>query len=337
MSELLASVLTAFDAKVDDLTNKVKFISAMGGNIAAYDFGVSEPTQVALIEYSANEVWEGEGVFELNALNPSQSTYTVVKEGEETVVHSLLEIFNSTRVNNLFDNNCWELTNTPNTIPAVYEWINIGKEATPIASDIISGTAKLYQTSGENTDGSISQAGIKSLIDGIPAGPIGPQGIQGETGPIGPQGIQGEIGPIGPQGPQGPQGPTGSQGVQGPQGPQGIQGVQGETGPIGPQGPQGIPGPIGLTGIGVTLEKLASTLLAIDWGVDGLSGLYKYELSYAGILANSEVTLVPANASVDVVIVARIYPYVLVEAGKITIYAKNKPLTNIDVIIGIRN
>ena len=45
-----------------------------------------------------------------------------------------------------------------------------------------------------------------------PAGPVGPQGIQGEVGPagpVGPQGIQGEVGPAGPQGIQGEVGPAG--------------------------------------------------------------------------------------------------------------------------------
>jgi len=47
-------------------------------------------------------------------------------------------------------------------------------------------------------------------------GPIGPQGIPGETGATGPQGIQGETGATG------------------------SQGIQGETGPIGPQGAPGV-------------------------------------------------------------------------------------------------
>jgi hypothetical protein len=54
-----------------------------------------------------------------------------------------------------------------------------------------------------------------------PAGPWGPQGMQGRTGA---------------PGPTGPQGRTGTQGAMGP------TGVQGRTGP-GPTGPQGKTGP----------------------------------------------------------------------------------------------
>ena len=82
-------------------------------------------------------------------------------------------------------------------------------------------------------------------------GPIGPQGLQGETGatgPIGPQGLQGETGATGPTGPTGPQGLQGETGATGPTGPQGLQGETGATGPTGPQGLQGETGATGPTG-----------------------------------------------------------------------------------------
>jgi len=60
------------------------------------------------------------------------------------------------------------------------------------------------------------------------AGPVGPQGPQGESGPVGPQGPQGEPGPVGQQGPAG---------------------SQGERGPAGDPGPQGLPGTAGRDGI----------------------------------------------------------------------------------------
>ena len=51
--------------------------------------------------------------------------------------------------------------------------------------------------------------GLKDLIDVIPVGPPGPQGIPGEPGAQGETGVQGDTGPQGLQGDQGPQGEPG--------------------------------------------------------------------------------------------------------------------------------
>ena len=118
-----------------------------------------------------------------------------------------------------------------------------------------------------------AQSALNDLLQGIRdgdfiglPGPAGPQGPQGVQGPAGPQGPQGEVGPAGPQGPRGTQGVNGPQGIQGPKGdpgprgdvgpqgevgPVGPRGLQGETGPAGPEGPkgeQGIQGPVGPVG-----------------------------------------------------------------------------------------
>lgn len=112
-----------------------------------------------------------------------------------------------------------------------------------------------------------AQSALNDLLQGIRdgdfiglPGPAGPQGPQGVQGPAGPQGPQGEVGPVGPQGPRGTQGVNGPQGIQGPKGdpgPKGDVGPQGEVGPVGPrglqgetgpQGPQGIQGPVGPVG-----------------------------------------------------------------------------------------
>lgn len=112
-----------------------------------------------------------------------------------------------------------------------------------------------------------AQSALNDLLQGIQdgdfiglPGPAGPQGPQGVQGPAGPQGPQGEVGPVGPQGPRGTQGVNGPQGIQGPKGdpgPKGDVGPQGEVGPVGPrglqgetgpQGPQGIQGPVGPAG-----------------------------------------------------------------------------------------
>lgn len=104
-----------------------------------------------------------------------------------------------------------------------------------------------------------AQSALNDLLQGIRdgdfiglPGPAGPQGPQGVQGPVGPQGPQGEVGPVGPQGPRGVQGNNGPQGIQGPKGdpgPKGDVGPQGEVGPVGPRGLQGETGPQGEQGI----------------------------------------------------------------------------------------
>ena len=103
-----------------------------------------------------------------------------------------------------------------------------------------------------------AQSALNDLLQGIRdgdfiglPGPAGPQGPQGVQGPAGPQGPQGEVGPVGPQGPRGAQGVNGPQGIQGPKGdpgPRGDVGPQGEVGPVGPRGLQGDTGPAGPEG-----------------------------------------------------------------------------------------
>jgi hypothetical protein len=75
----------------------------------------------------------------------------------------------------------------------------------------------------------------------------------------------------------------------------------------------------------VTSIDLASGSWALN------DGLYEYEYSNALILSTSIVTVVPDNVDIDIVIDAEILPYVLVEAGSITLYAKNAPSGNIQV------
>ena len=61
-------------------------------------------------------------------------------------------------------------------------------------------------------------------------GPIGLQGLKGDTGAKGSIGLQGDTGPAGQQGPKGDTGATGNTGLQGSIGPQGLKG---DTGPKG--------------------------------------------------------------------------------------------------------
>ena len=142
--------------------------------------------------------------------------------------------------------------------PASPAWVQLVEEINAEA-EAAKAAAKIANESAIK-----AQSALNDLLQGIRdgdfiglPGPAGPQGPQGVQGPAGPQGPQGEVGPVGPQGPRGTQGVNGPQGIQGPKGdpgPKGDVGPQGEVGPVGPRGlqgetgPQGIQGPVGPAG-----------------------------------------------------------------------------------------
>lgn len=137
--------------------------------------------------------------------------------------------------------------------PASPAWVQLVEEINAEA-EAAKAAAKIANESAIK-----AQSALNDLLQGIRdgdfiglPGPAGPQGPQGVQGPAGPQGPQGEVGPIGPQGPRGVQGNNGPQGIQGPKGdpgPKGDVGPQGEVGPVGPRGLQGETGPQGEQGI----------------------------------------------------------------------------------------
>ena len=98
---------------IKELANRTEFLKrktdaiiglSPGGFLDAYDFETDDPTQQALTDYA------------------------LLKIGGEDP----LAIWNGTRVKNLFDGNIWILTNTPETIPPIFEWSNNGPESIAI-------------------------------------------------------------------------------------------------------------------------------------------------------------------------------------------------------------
>ena len=97
------------DKKQDDnITDLQARTKGLGGYINAYDFESATPTQDQLTNYALTQI---------------------------SNITSKEEIFNQTKVVNLFDNHVWVLTNTPNSDPAVFEWADKGTEAVALANN----------------------------------------------------------------------------------------------------------------------------------------------------------------------------------------------------------
>jgi len=89
------------EERTETLKKEIKTIIGLspGGFLDANDFG-EDPTQQMLTDYALSKI---------GGTDP-------------------LKIWNGTRVKNLFDNNLWILVNTPDTDPAIFEWVNNGPE-----------------------------------------------------------------------------------------------------------------------------------------------------------------------------------------------------------------
>jgi len=81
------------------LQDEVNSFAGRGGFLKAFDFGMETPDQIDLTNYALSQI-------------PFISNPT--------------DIFNSTRVINLFNNHTWVLTNTQDTDPPIFEWTDQG-------------------------------------------------------------------------------------------------------------------------------------------------------------------------------------------------------------------
>jgi hypothetical protein len=128
---------------LSDLDRKYNAIEGYGGYLTPYDFGKSNPTQAELTSYALAQI---EGITN--------------KE----------EIFNGTHVKNIYvdpstttnpdqlpNNHVWVLTNTPNTVPTVFEWVDNGPVGVNYATNDTYGIIKgVKEVSGGSTDGYLS-------------------------------------------------------------------------------------------------------------------------------------------------------------------------------------
>lgn len=123
------------------INNRLNAAEGIGGYLQAYNFGVATPTATQLNDYALSQI---------------QS------------ISAPSEIFNGTRVKNTFNNNLWILTNTPNTIPPVFEWTNNGLDTVSIATTATAGVVKASAATGGvavAADGTASVNGFNDKFD----------------------------------------------------------------------------------------------------------------------------------------------------------------------------
>ena len=105
----------ALNSDVVALSGKIDSLQGKGGYLLPYNFGTSTPTEEQLNNYALSQI--------TNIDNPH-------------------DIFNGTKITNLYDNHTWILTNTPDTDPAVFEWTDKGFEFISVATNSALGVVK---------------------------------------------------------------------------------------------------------------------------------------------------------------------------------------------------
>jgi len=105
--------ITQLETDTADLRYDLDAYVGIGGWLNAYNFSTPTPSQQDITNYALTQI-------------PS--------------INNASDIWNGTKVSNLFDGNVWVLTNTPNTNPVVFEWTIMGLGGgitTPFMPDIM--------------------------------------------------------------------------------------------------------------------------------------------------------------------------------------------------------
>ena len=135
----LQSQITSNDAEILKNTQDIMALKGAGGALTAYNFNTATPTQETLTKYAVDQIWPGNTNWAWNAANPAASTFT----DASGVARTAAEIFNSTWVNNTYDDHRWQLTNTQNTTPKVFEWADVGRDIVSVATPTTAGIVRV--------------------------------------------------------------------------------------------------------------------------------------------------------------------------------------------------
>lgn len=151
-----AAEISNLQNQIDENALEIKGLQGAGGALTATNLG-SNPTQQSITEYAIDQIWPNNTNFTWNASNPAASTFT----DANGIARTAAEIFNGTWVNNTTDNMRWQLTNTQNTTPAVFEWANVGQDIVGIASATTAGIIRV----GADSDLVVNQATGDAKLD----------------------------------------------------------------------------------------------------------------------------------------------------------------------------
>ena len=135
----LQSQITSNDAEILKNTQDIMALKGAGGALTAYNFNTATPTQETLTKYAVDQIWPGNTNWAWNAANPAASTFT----DASGVARTAAEIFNSTWVNNTYDDHRWQLTNTQNTTPKVFGWADVGRDIVSVATATTAGIVRV--------------------------------------------------------------------------------------------------------------------------------------------------------------------------------------------------
>lgn len=133
-----AAEISNLQNQIDENALEIKGLQGAGGALTATNLG-SNPTQQSITEYAIDQIWPNNTNFTWNASNPAASTFT----DANGIARTAAEIFNGTWVNNTADNMRWQLTNTQNTTPTVFEWANVGQDIVGIATATTAGIIRV--------------------------------------------------------------------------------------------------------------------------------------------------------------------------------------------------
>ena len=131
--------IEALQGQIDDNSKDIEALQGAGGALTAYNFNTATPTQETLTKYAVDQIWVGNTNWAWNAENPAASTFT----DANGVARTAAEIFNSTWVNNTYDDHRWQLTNTQNTAPKVFEWADVGRDIVSVATATTAGIVRV--------------------------------------------------------------------------------------------------------------------------------------------------------------------------------------------------
>lgn len=133
-----AAEISNLQNQIDENALEIKGLQGAGGALTATNLG-SNPTQQSITEYAIDQIWPNNTNFTWNASNPAASTFT----DANGIARTAAEIFNSTWVNNTYDDHRWQLTNTQNTAPTVFEWADVGRDIVSVATATTAGIVRV--------------------------------------------------------------------------------------------------------------------------------------------------------------------------------------------------